>query len=552
MPYRARFPGTPVAALALWFGLASFSFADDRPNIIVIMADDLGYSDLSLYGGEIDTPNIAALAAQGVQFSNFYAGPTCGPSRAMLMSGVDNHVAGMAVNAAALRRLPELRSRPGYEGYLNDRVRTVASRLQKTGYKTVMAGKWDLGVGPGQLPSDRGFDRSFSLGNAGASHFADARATLGSGSTVDYYEDGKIVAELPDDFYSSTFYTDKLLEYLQLDSDQQQPFFAYLAFTAPHWPLQAPDDWLERYQGRFDAGWDKLRQERLHRMQAMGLLPAATTLSTRLQSVPPWDSLPPLGKTVEARKMEVYAAMVAHMDAQIGRFLEALRDAGEYENSFIIFLSDNGAEGNDVGVLADNAYWIPAAFDNRLANMGRQGSYLWQGRSWAQLSVAPLRNYKSFASDGGIRVPAIVSWPGTTLRGRISHTVASIRDIAATAIELAGAESSPPDDKLPVSGQSMLGYLRGDSEYIHHPDEALGFEAYGSRAIRRGQWKISWTWPPYGPGRWELFDMAEDPAEQHDLSADMPGRLAEMVSDWERYVADNGIWVFEEDTGYGR
>lgn len=541
-----------IAATFLLWANAEDCLADERPNIIVIMADDLGYSDTSVYGGEIETPNIAALAADGIQFTNFYAGPTCGPSRAMLMSGADHHIAGMAVNAATLRRLPELRGRPGYEGYLNERARTIAARLQEGGYRTYMAGKWDLGAGPGQLPPDRGFDRSFSLGEAGASHFADRRSVFSGIGIANYHENGVKVDGLPEDFFSSTFYTDKLIEYIRADAGDDKPFFAYLAFTAPHWPLQAPDEWLDRYAGRFDAGWDELRRERLARIKDKGLLPEGTLLSDRLQSVPPWEALSPTGKTVEARTMEIYAAMVAHMDAEIGRFIQALKDGGEYDNSFIIFLSDNGAEGNDIRALADNAYWIPATYDNRLANMGQVGSYLWQGRGFAQLSVAPLRNYKSFASDGGVRVPAIVAWPGAANKGNVSHAVANIRDISATALALAGVDASPREGYLPITGRSMLAYLRDDAASIYGDDDALGFEAFGSRAIRKGPWKITWTWPPYGPGRWELFNIADDPSEQHDLSSDMPDRLAELVADWERYVDENGIVVFDEELGYGR
>ncbi len=548
---------TPIVRFQVFvFGslLAMSCLADKRPNIVLIVADDVGYSDIGAFGGEIRTPNLDALAERGVRLTNYHAAPTCGPSRSMLLTGVDHHLAGSGINRAGLFRLPELRGRPGYEGYLNDSVVTFASLLRDSGYHTYATGKWDPGTQPGQLPVDHGFEKSFVLAAGGGSHFNDMAGTFRPMAVVPYYEDGNKVDKLPEDFYSSEFYTDRIIDYID-SNDDAQPFMAYLSFTAGHWPLQVPDDWLDRYADDYEEGWHAVRESRFNRQKDMGIIPAHAQLAVGHRAVEAWDKLLPAQKKVELRRMRIYAAMIENMDHHIGRLLEDLENRESSRETVIIFVSDNGAEGNAIDQIMDNDYWIPSNFDNRFDNLGRQGSYMWLGVGWAQASVAPFRLYKSYTTAGGLRTPAIIystdGRAGTGLR----DAIVTVRDIAPTILELAGVKK--PDgtyDGRPVhgmSGTSFLEYLSGRSESVHY-NEPLGWELYGSRALIKGEWKAVRIFPPDGTGEWELFNIKTDPTETANLAVDFPDVLEELVSDWDEYAAANGVAVFEKDLGYGR
>ncbi len=534
--------------------LAMASLADERPNIVLIVADDVGFSDIGAFGGEIRTPNLDALALEGVRLINFHAAPTCGPSRSMLLTGVDHHLAGAGINRAGLFRLPELRGRPGYEGYLNDSVVTFVTLLNDAGYNTYATGKWDPGTQPGQLPVDHGFDQSFVLAAGGASHFDDMAGTFRPVSVVPYYENENKVEKLPDGFFSSKFYTDRIIDYIN-SKDDEQPFMAYLSFTAAHWPLQAPDDWLDRYADYYEEGWHAVRESRFNRQKDLGIMPAHAQLSAAHRAIADWDSLLPAQRQVELKRVRTYAAMIGNMDHHIGRLLETLRERDSNRETIIIFLSDNGAEGNAVNQIMDNDYWIPSTFDNRLANLGRQGSYMWLGLGWAQASVSPFRLYKSYTTAGGLRTPAIVySTHGRTGTG-IKDAIVTVRDIAPTILELAGV--GQPDGSYngrqvhQMSGTSFLDYLGGRSENVHN-NEPLGWELYGSRALIKGEWKAVRIFPPDGTGHWELFNIRTDPTETANLAADFPEVMAELIADWDAYAIANGIAVFERDLGYGR
>ena len=534
--------------------LAMAGLADERPNIVLIVADDLGFSDIGAFGGEIRTPNLDALAREGVRLTNFHAAPTCGPSRSMLLTGVDHHLAGAGINRAGLFRLPELRGRPGYEGYLNDSVVTFVTLLNDAGYNTYAAGKWDPGTRPGQLPVDHGFDQSFVLAAGGASHFNDMAGTFRPVSVVPYYENENKVEKLPEGFFSSKFYTDRIIDYIN-SNDDEQPFMAYLSFTAAHWPLQAPDDWLDRYADDYEEGWDAVREARFKRQKDLGIIPAHAQLSVAHRAIEDWDSLLPAQRQVELKRVRTYAAMIENMDHHIGRLLETLSERDSNRETIIIFLSDNGAEGNAVNQIMDNDYWIPSSFDNRLANLGRQGSYMWLGLGWAQASVSPFRLYKSYTTAGGLRTPAIVhSTHGRTGTG-IKDAIVIVRDIAPTILELAGV--GQPDGSYngrPVhqmSGTSFLDYLGGRSENVHN-NEPLGWELYGSRALIKEEWKAVRIFPPDGTGHWELFNIRTDPTETANLAADFPEVMAELIADWDAYAIANGVAVFERDLGYGR
>jgi arylsulfatase len=523
------------------------------PNIVLIVADDLGYSDIGSFGSEIRTPSLDALAAQGLKLTNFHTAPTCGPTRAMLMTGIDPHPVGMAANAAAVRRIEALQGRRGYEGRLNHDAVTVAALLSDAGYQTYMAGKWDLGSAEGSRPVDRGFQKSFALVNAGASHFSDARGVLSIDKKAMYLENETEVASLPENFYSSRFYTDQILEYIE-NGDAEKPFFAYVAYTAPHWPLQVPDDWLGKYSGQYDEGWRALSNSRLKKQLEMNLVNQIPDY-VPARGVPEWNSLPAEERIVRAREMEIYAAMVEYMDWQIGLLLERVKALPSDRPTLVIFLSDNGPEGNAVDRIGGTGQWVAEAFNNDLDNMGKRNSYLWTGPGWAQASAQPHRLYKSFVSEGGIRTPAIIGYVGSAANEPSSDALVVATDIPATILDAAGVEHPGTRyagrDILPMEGRSVLPILQGRSESIHD-GEALGWELYGNRALIKDQWKATLIWPPAGNGEWQLFDVVSDPPERNNLGGQHPDKLDELVRDWNEYASDKGIYLFELDNGYGR
>ena len=537
----------PLASLALGMQASHAAPAakQDRPNILLIMADDLGYSDLGSFGGEIATPNLDKLADTGVKMTQFYASPFCSPTRAMLMSGSDNHLIGFGDMAELM--LPEQRGKPGYEGYLNERVVPVAQVLKDAGYRTLMTGKWHLGVPEQFSPATRGFDQSYALVHGGSSHWRDQAGIV----AVDpdkppkaiYRENGAAV-DVPADFFSSDFFTTRLIEYIDSGKDSGKPFFAYLAFTAPHWPLHAHEADIAKYADRYKAGYDALRKERLERMKRLGLVAADTPVFEGHPFWPKWESLTPAEQASEAKRMAVYAAMVDNMDQNIGRMLDYLRQSGQLDNTFVFFLSDNGADGNSVYDVARTREWIHKDFDNSTEHIGKSGSYAEYGPGWAQVGSTPFRMYKSFMYEGGIAVPAIAWGPGVQ-GGTVKPALAHVMDIAPTLYELAGTRHPGTAYKgkpvLPLRGASMLPYLKGAEPAVHDDSHAIGWELGGRKALRKGDWKLVFANTPWGTGDWELYNVAEDRTESRNLAADNPQKLGEMLVAWRDYVAETGV-----------
>ncbi|KAB2969460.1 arylsulfatase [Zoogloea sp.] len=516
-----------------------------RPNILLIVADDLGYTDLGSFGAEISTPNLDALARTGVRMTSFYAAPFCSPTRAMLLSGSDNHLVGFGDMAELITA--EQKGKPGYEGYLNDRVVPMAQILKDGGYRTLMAGKWHLGVPEQFSPATRGFEQSYAMVMGGASHWGDQSGIVALDPAKPpkavYRENGKAIDIPRDGFYSSVAFTDKLLEYMKNGEDSGKPFFAYLAFTAPHWPLHAPDEDIAKYEGRYKEGYDRLRKERLERMKKLGLVPADTPVYEGHPYWPRWDSLTPEQQASEARRMTVYAAMIDNMDRQIGRVLDYLKQKGELDNTFVFFMSDNGADGNSVYDVGRTREWIHKDMDNSTANIGKPGSFIEYGPGWAQVGSTPFKLYKSFMYEGGISVPAIAWGPGIG-GGTIKREFAHVMDVAPTIYQIAGVTHPGTEyqgrEVLPLRGKSMLPYLQGKAPGVRGKNDVVGWELGGRKALRKGDWKIVYANTPWGEGTWELYNIAKDRTESRNLATAQPAKLKELLADWKQYVAETG------------
>lgn len=510
--------------------------SDDKPNFLLIVADDLGYSDIGAYGGEITTPTLDSLADEGIRMTNFHTAPTCSPTRSMLLSGADSHRAGIGNMAELLT--PEQKGKPGYEGYLNNLVATLPEVLRDNGYSTSIAGKWHLGRTEELSPAARGFDNSWVLVQGGASHFDDGRAIIGVDPKAIYLEDGKQV-EVPEGFYSSDFYTDKVIEYI--DAAEDKPFFSFLAFTAPHWPLHAPESYINKYEGRYSDGYEAVRQQRVGKMKEMGLIGHELASNVPFDELPTWNELTDEQRKIEARKMEIYAAMVDNMDHNIGRVMDHLEKTGELDNTVVLFISDNGADGNSPEVLPRNQEWIASEYDNSYDNIGRPDSYVWYGAQWGQVSSAPYPMWKAYPSQGGLLVPAILSLPGESASG-INHEFFHVMDVMPTFLELAGIErpTSPYNGRevFEIQGVSMLPGLNGKDT----SDRVVGWELLGRAAVRKGDWKIRLLEEPYGPGEWQLFNLADDPTETTDLAAKQPEKFQEMLLEWDEYIRRNGVF----------
>jgi len=515
---------------------------DKKPNVLLIVADDLGYSDIGAFGGEIATPTLDTLATEGLRLSNFHVLPSCSPTRSVLLSGMDNHRAGLGTMGEL--RTPDMEGYPGYAGYLNFEVAALPEVLRAGGYRTYMAGKWHLGHKEETSPHARGFEETFILAPGGGSHWSDRRP-LSPPQTMVYRRNGKIVESLPEDFYSTRFYTDTMLEWISRDHGDARPFFAYLSYTAPHDPLHAPKEYIDRYKGKYDDGWDVLREERLEALKELGIVNPDAEPFPRLPSVEPWDEMSVEERQEAARDMEVYAAMIDYMDEQIQRVFDYLKEIGEYQNTVVLFFSDNGANGAMPTAYPGQTEEHLNSFDNSLDNRGLPNSFIETGPGWAQASMSPSRMFKAFTSEGGIRSPLLVKVPGAVANaGEINHSFVHVRDIMPTVLDLAGIEHSQNFEGRqvqPLQGRSVLDLFSGKAESPYAEADQVGYELFGLKALFDGEWKILWMPPPFGKGEWELFNLQQDPGETNDLSSEHPDRVEAMVAMWEQYKTDNTV-----------
>jgi arylsulfatase len=515
---------------------------DSRPNILLIVADDLGYSDIGPFGGEIKTPTLDTLANEGLRFTNFHVLPSCSPTRSVLMSGMDNHQAGLGTMGEI--KTPEMEGHPGYAGYLNFEVAALPEVLKANGYHTYMSGKWHLGHEEKTSPHARGFEETFILAPGGGSHYND-RKPMSPPQTMIYRRNGEEVRSLPDDFYSTKYYTDSLLKWIKDGHKDGRPFFAYLSYTAPHDPLHAPKEYIEKYKGKYDGGWDVLREKRLQGLKDLGIIHKDAKSFPRLPSVKAWDKMSTEERAEAARDMEVYAAMVDYMDEQIKRVFDYLKEIDEYDNTMIIFFSDNGANGHPKTAYPGQTEEYLNSFDNSLENRGLKNSFIEPGPGWSQVSMAPSRMFKAFTSEGGIKTPMLVKLTGKRANaGTMNHSFFHVRDIMPTILDFTGVTHSEQFNGRrvrPMQGKSVLDLLEGKSTTPYAEASQVGYELFGFKAYFVGDWKILWMPKPFGTGEWELFNLKQDPAELNDLSKQHPGKLKKMAALWEQYKKDNNV-----------
>jgi len=523
-----------------------------KPNILLIVADDMGYSDIGAFGGEIATPTLDRLANEALRLSNFHVLPSCSPTRSVLLSGVDSHLAGIGTMGEFLT--PEMEGYPGYAGYLNDEVAALPELLRAGGYHTYMAGKWHLGDEPETRPHARGFEETFALMPGGGSHWNDRRP-LSPPQIMHYMRNGEPVESLPDDFYSTKYYTDTMLEFLEDDRGDGSPFFAYLSYTAVHDPLHAPKETIDKYRGTYDSGWDDLRQKRLQALKDLGIVPADAEPYPRIASVSAWSEMSNEEQANAARDMEVYAAMLDYLDEQILRVFDYLKEIGEYDNTMILFFSDNGANGALPMAYPGQTEEFLNSFDNSLDNRGLVNSYIEMGPGWAQASMSPGRMFKAFTSEGGIRSPFIVKLPGSMSNaGSMSNEFVHVRDIMPTILDIADVSHTREFEGravLPMQGQSLLDFFSDQAKTPYAGAAQVGYELFGLKAFFDGNWKILRMPPPFASGEWELYNLAEDPAEINDLSSKHPERVGEMVERWEQYKDQNKVLDVSLDLSRG-
>ncbi|MGE8531174.1 arylsulfatase [Acinetobacter guillouiae] len=516
-----------------------------QPNILFIMADDLGYSDLGAFGGEIHTPNIDALTKEGRILTDYHTAPTCSPTRSQLISGTDHHLAG--IGAMAELTPAHLKGQPGYEGYLNERSLSIAEVLKDNGYRTYISGKWHLGLTAETNAHVKGFDHSFTLLQGLDLHFKQAPSAYKRNAT--YTEDGKVVpiSALPDDFFSTNYFTDKLISYLESGKNSGKPFFAYAAYTAPHWPLQAPAEYRDRYRGVYDAGYDVIRNGRIARQKQLGLIPANFTAAEPIatknapQKYGKWNELSTEQKVLEARRMEIYAGMVENLDANIGRVIEYLKRNNLYDNTLIFFVSDNGAEGFIRG-----SYGAESGFDNRVNNVGTSSSYHYVGPRWAEVSAAPFHLWKDTAGEGATTAPAIVKLPHQNKAQATYHGFASVLDVFPTVLDYANIAVPQSQYKgrqiNTPSGYSWKSVLENKAQAIRPVNFSFADELHGSKYARQGEWKIALQGKAeLGTGAWELYNLKNDRGETQNLAQNNPVKLQELLDVYNKYTQQNGV-----------
>lgn len=538
-----------------------------QPNFLIIVADDLGFTDLSCFGGEITTPNLDKLSNNGIRLTDFHTASACSPTRSMLFSGTDNHIAGLGQMDEFARRHPEIfKGKPGYEGYLNDRVAPLPEILQDNNYYTFISGKWHLGLLEEYWPTKRGFEQSFTLLPGAGNHYKyfpkDKDGNYSNFLPPLFQENGKKLdpeIDIPQDFYSTDYFTDKGLEFINSSKRDGRPFFGCLTYTAPHWPYQAPPERIAKYKGKYDAGPENLRRQRLTNAAKLGIINEDVIPHPIKTMRKFWTELTDKERAIESKIMETYAAMVEILDENIGKLIDQLKESGELDNTLILFMSDNGAEGMLMEALplasANFNKIIENHYDNSFDNIGKRDSFVWYGDQWAQASTAPHSMYKMWSTEGAIVCPLILHYPPLlkSNHGNMFSEFTTVMDILPRILDIAGV-SHPGDHykgrKVAIpKGKSWLSYLNNSKPYVHDSNTVTGWELFGQQAIRKGDFKALFIPKPLGPNKWQLFNIKTDPGETNDLSESNLEKLTELINHWVDYVAETGLIELGEILG---
>jgi len=538
-----------------------------RPNILLIVADDAGFGDFGFSGSESRTPNIDQLAKQGTLFTRFHVSPVCSVTRAMLLTGNDPVEVGLGAFDYAL--YPPAKGKPGYEAYLTRTTATIAELLREVGYGTYMVGKWHLGGTRhgGEGPHQWGFDRSYGIYTGGANHWNDgvfhvdvhdpavmAEVKAGKIPSEPYFEDGQQVAR-PMGVFSDTLWTNKMIDYLEEARRAEKPFFAYVAYTTPHAPVQAPDWLIDKYVDRYyELGFEGLKRARWESQKKHGIIPEDAPLPDRRGNplLGSWEDLNDDEKRVQARMMATYSAMMESQDYHVGLLLNYLRETGRLDNTLIIYLSDNGPEGLDVDGELSNPIatgWVRRNFSQDIEDIGRGNAFGFIGTDWADSATGGLSWWKWFIGEGGVRVPLIIVPPqdGRFKRSSVKSTAfASVKDVPMTILDYAGVEHPRGSFKdrvlTPPSGVSMRSYLEGKAEAPRTQDQWYAFELFGNSYVVSGDYKAIRVRPGmYGDGRWHLYDIKADPGETRPLEVEQPERLAALVKIYRAFAKEKGI-----------
>jgi arylsulfatase A-like enzyme len=541
---------TAVAETTSEGGVASD--ISSRPNVVIILVDDAGLMDFEPFGGEAKMPNIQNLADQGVRFTNYRTSPLCAPSRAMLLTGIDNHLTGIATIPEVLPKAHE--NAPGYSMALEPGVKTIADRLRSAGYRTYMTGKWHMGSRTvAELPISHGFDRSFILDASGADNW-EQKPYIPYYLKAPWFEDNK-PATLPEDFYSSKFIVDKMIDYIDegrtntqpvKTAKAQQPFLAYLAFQAIHIPIQAPPEFTQSYRGIYDDGWDALRLQRWQNAQTLGLIPKDAPLADMPEGLRDWQALTDEERRYYSKTMMVNAGMLEAMDHHIGRLMSWLESRGELDNTLFVVTSDNGPEHNDIGSRPGIGLWYATQNYRRdIETMGEKGSLVSIGPEWAAAAAAPSKLFKFYSSDGGIRVPLIFSGPNVPAATTRS-SFGMVTDILPTVMDLLNLPidnqfSSKLPEAVPLTGRSLGPVIRGNSIATYGPEDVMAIETAGNVALFKGVYKLARNLPPHGDRIWRLYNIKIDPGETQDLAATEPELLQDMKTEYQNYAKTYGV-----------
>ncbi|MEO0898131.1 MAG: sulfatase-like hydrolase/transferase [Bacteroidota bacterium] len=508
--------------------------ADLKPNIVLILVDDSGLMDFGAYGGEAQTPTIDSLTHNGLMFTNMHASPVCAPSRAMLMTGTDSHLNGVA-------NLPEMLPKKyqeieGYEGVLSENVQTIATRLKEVNYNSYVAGKWHLGHDEKTLPNKRGFDRSFILGGSGADNF-NGSGYLPFKSEVTWFEDGK-QTELPKDFYSSAYFVDQLIRFHDEEENKEEPFFTFLSFLAVHAPVQAPQEYVEKYTKMYEAGWDELRLKRFKTAKELGILPKEAEMNPTFDKMKKWDELSEKEQEEKITDIAMMAAMLEAMDHHIGRYIQYLKNNGMADNTIFIVTSDNGPDGGDyAGIMV----WAKRqGYERNLEKVQGNRYYGFIGPEYASAIAAPFSFYKYYTGEGGLRVPYVMSGAGIPTNKR-DDSFCFFTDIAPTIYDIAGISTTANEGFVPVTGKSMLPHIQDPSIPIYKEDEGVPMEVAANSAYFMGDYKIVKNNIPLGDNSWKMYNLKTDPAETKDISTIEPYLFQSMLSRYERYEKEVGV-----------